>query len=309
MKLARFLPAALILSIALNTADATELNTGEVASDALWLVHMDFAALRDSEFGIHMMDKMTSDKANQKIEDFMAIFKFDPRHDLDSVTLYGSSAEKKEGVALLKGRFDTAHLVSLIKENEQYSSDVHVTRTLHTWADEHKGGKLTHGCVVHDNLIVIGDDEALVKHAVDVLDGRAENMSASPSLGGLSDATEATMFMASANMKQMHSMHPRAAILKQNEAVSCAFMEKDGRMQGVLRMVSKDNETATAMHSIAQGLISLSMLNQNLDAGVMEMAKSLKLGVDGNEVSVRMDYPTVDLIEVLKACKQGKCGR
>jgi hypothetical protein len=304
MKRTCLITAILMITIAMNFASATQLDTRDVSEDALWVVHVDMGALRQTELGRHIMNEISTDEANRKIDAFKAIFQFDPRKDLDAMTLYGTGKERKEGVALIRGRFDTGHLVTLIKANEQYSGTVHVTRMIHRWAEEHKGGKLTYGCIARNDLIIVGEDEALVKHAVDVIDERTGNMADAKTLAGLDDASHATIFIASANMQQMQGLHPRAAMLKQNKAASLSFSEKEGKIQGLLRMVAKDDQTATAIHSIAQGMISLTMLNQNLDPATIKLTQSLQLGVKGSEVSVEMDYPTTDIIQFLQTCKK-----
>jgi hypothetical protein len=304
MKLTRIVPAAILLTVAVQTVSAAGLDTGQVSANAIWVAHIDSDALRGTELGGYITSEMTTEEANPKFDAMKAIFKFDLRTDLKSVTLYGKGKGKEEGVALFSARFDTDHLVTLVKANEHYASQMHGARTIHSWIDEKKPGKRTYGCVVKDDLIVLGDAERLVKDAVDVIDGRAENMSNAESLPGLADAAKSTFFIGSADMSQMPDIDPKAAVLKQNKAVSLSFSEEGGRLKGNLRMVAKDAETATAVYSIAQGLISLVSLNEDADQWILAMASALKLGVNDNEVSVLLDYPAADAIRFFQERKK-----
>lgn len=306
MKLTRIVPAAILLTVAVQTVSAAGLDTSQVSAEAIWVAHMDADTLRGTELGTYITGEMTTEEANPKFDMMKAIFKFDPRTDLKSVTLYGKVAGKREGVVLLSARFNTDHLITLVKGNEHYSSQMHGARTIHSWIDEKKPGTRTYGCVINDDLIVLGDGERLVKDAVDVIDGRAENMSNGSSLPGLADAAKSTIFIGSADMSQMPDIDPKAAVLKQNKAVSLSFSEENGRLKGALRMIAKDAETATAVHSIAQGLISLVSLNEDADQWLLAMAAAVKLGVDGNQVSVNLDYPAADAIRFIQDRKNHK---
>lgn len=306
MKLTRIVPAAVLLTVALNSAFAASFDAGQVSADARWVAHLDAGTLKQTVLGRYVVAQMATREANRKFEAFKAIFQFDPREDLESVTLYGMGRAKEGGVALLQGRFNTDQLVTLIKGNENYDSEVHGSRIVHSWIDEKKPNKRKYGCIVRNDQVLVGDSEKLVKHAVDVLEGRARTMTDGQSLPGLADAAKSTFFIGSADMTKMPNVDPKAAILKKNEAVSLSFSETAGRLNGLLRMVAKDAETATAVHSIGQGLVSLTVLDENQEPEVVKLAQSMQLAVSGKEVSVRLDYAADEAIKLLQHCEAKK---
>lgn len=300
MKFTRIASAAILLTVLAHGAIAASLDTGEISADASWVAHLDATLLKQTELGGYLVDQMATPKVNRQFDAFKAIFQFDPREDLESVTLYGTGQGKEEGVAILRGRFNTDQLVTLIKGNEHYDSTVHGTRILHSWIDEKDEGERTYGCVTRNDQVVVGDSETLVKHAVDVLEGRAHNMTGAESLPGLADAVQSTFFIGSVDMRNMPDVDPKAAVLKKNEAVSLCFSETNGRLNGLMRMVSKDERTATAVYAVAQGLISLVMLDEDQPPEVVELAQGLQFTVNGKEVAVRLDYPAEAAIKLLK---------
>lgn len=306
MKLTHVIATVMLCAIALGTVSAAELDTSKVAADAAWVAHLDAERMRKTELGSYFNGEMQKEEAAAGFEALKAIFKFDVRTDLKSLTLYGKGKGREEGVALLSADFDTEHLVTLVKANEHYSTEIHGVRTIHTWIDEKKPGIRTYGCVMADDLIVIGDGKQLVKDAIDVIDGNASDMSGMKGLPGLTNAAESAFFVASADMSQMPEIHPKAAVLKQNNAGSVSFAEEDGRFKGTVSLLAKDAESAMAVHSIVQGLIGLARLNENQDQRLLAMLTAMKLDVSGNEVSVSLDYPVADVISFIREKKQTK---
>ena len=301
IRLSHITTAIVLLALSLGSVFAAGLDPREISADARWVAHLDVEALRQTELGRHIQDKMTTDVAARKFEAFKATFNFDPRQDLESLTLYGMGTEKKDGVLLLHGRFDTDQLVTLIRGNKHYSSSVHGTQTIHSWIDKKRAGKRTYGCVARSNQVVIGDNEALVKHAVDVLRWDAKSMAGSMALPGLADAAASTFFIGSVDMQGMPDVGAKAAVLRRSEALSLSLSESAGRFGCLLRMVAKDADAATAMHAIAQGLIGLTALNADQDPELVKLAQQLSL--DGNQVLVRMDYPVADIVQIMQAFK------
>jgi hypothetical protein len=304
IRFSHIVPAIALLTLTLSNALGAGLDPRDISADARWVAHLDADRFRETTLGRHIQAKMTTDRANEKIEAFKAIFQFDPRSDVQSLTMYGISKEKKDGVLLLHGRFNTDQLVTLVKANEHYSSSAHGTQTIHSWIDKKRAGKRTYGCVARSNQIVIGDNEALVKQAVDVLLWDADNMAGSTALPGLADATESTFFIGAADMKGMPDMGPRAAMLSQSEALSVSFAEVGGTLNCLFRMVATDAAAATSMHSIAQGLIGLTALNANQEPDLVKLAQALKLTIDGNQLLIKLDYPVADMIRIMQACKE-----
>lgn len=306
MKLTRIVPVVALLTVVAGAAHAGSFDVKQVSADARWVAHLDVGTLKQTELGRFVLKEMATDEANRKFEAFKAVFQFDPREDLDAVTAYGTGQENEEGVALFQGRFNTDQLVTLIKANANYSSEVHGSRIIHSWIDEKKPDTRTYGCAVRNDQVVVGDSEALVKQAVDVLEGRAPCMTDVAALPGLADAGQSTFFIGSADMKAMPNVDPKAAVLKQNEAVSLAFGETNGRLNGTMRMVAKDVQTATAVHAIAQGLVSLAMLDANQDPKVVQMVQAIQFSVSGKEVSLRLDYPAAEAIRLFLEAKSKK---
>ena len=97
-------------------AVAEKLNSKQIPASAQWVIHMDFDGFKTSEMGKFAMKQM--DEHAGAIDALSAMLKFDPRMDLADVTAFGhvdAEHPDENGVALIRGKFDQEHLLTLLK--------------------------------------------------------------------------------------------------------------------------------------------------------------------------------------------------
>ena len=115
-------------------AVAEKLNSKQIPASAQWVIHMDFDGFKTSELGKFAMKQM--DEHAGAIDALSAMLKFDPRMDLADVTAFGHvDAEQPDenGVALIRGKFDQEHLLTLLKANKTFKTEKSGKHKLHSW--------------------------------------------------------------------------------------------------------------------------------------------------------------------------------
>ncbi len=305
--MSRRLPSlALIAALAAGLAlpgRAGDFDKQIVPSDATWVAHANLVKLRESTVGRFLLNRLSGEEANRQFAAFKAIFQFDPRQDLSAITVFGTAAGEENSVALLRGRFNTAQLITLVQANPQFKSVAHGNDQILSWVDEKNTacGKRTYGCVAAADLLILGQKAETVAHALDVIDGATPNAQANTTLPGLERATSATFFLASADMARMPALDPNAALLKQNKSVLLTLGEQGADMQGLLLMVAPDAETAKTVRAAAQGIAALVTLQGPQNPLGARLASAIQFGGEGDQVEIKMSCPAAEIATLLEA--------
>ena len=147
-------------------------NSKQVAESATWVVHADLESLRQTQLGGFLMSKLTTGDAANKLAAFAAVFGFDPRQDLNTVTLYGKSKDPTHSVVLAGGKFNESQLVTLLKANGTYQSLTFGRYTLHSWIDADKAAEgRKYGAFHPSGVILASRGQEALQEALEVLDG------------------------------------------------------------------------------------------------------------------------------------------
>ncbi len=302
---------SLCASILIATvASAGTLSRDTIANDATWIAHVDFDQLRETALGRHLLDEMQKPEAETKFTAFQAMFRFDPRRDLRAVTMYGVGANHEDAVALINGRFDADHLVTLVKANDTYQSRAHRQYTIHSWIDDKKKkadgtGPRTHAAVHLSGNIVFGRTAELVALGLDVLDGHTGSLkdgTAFPELGGVDNAV---FLLATADFSALSTLDPKAAILQKTKSGSLTVRENGDHIEVTARVEANDATTAGQIQSIAQGLVALMNL-QTQDPNATRIAQGISLNLNGHVVTGTLRLPAADVVRICQekeACK------
>ncbi len=283
---------------------AGQYKSSDISSDAKWVVHADLAQLRATQFGGHLLEKMRSEDAQNRFAAFQAIFNFDPRTDLDGLTLYGyGKTKQKDGVLIAKGRFDGERLVTLVKANETYEPHSLGGFTVHSWIDKKEAAKAavqgcdpkrSYGCVYADGVILISDSCENVGKAIEVLAGRATSLQQENPLGIQPPA--AGFLTATAITSKMKNVDPKAAILKRANGLSLSLGEVDGLMSGTFVLDAHDARAVTNLKKIVDGMIGLALLNEETNPGAAKLAEAASVQLTGTRLQITLAAPVEDMI-------------
>ena len=291
----------LVLGGLAGLASAEPFQMAGVATDAKWIVHADIDDLKQTQVGRHILDEMNRDASAAKLDALEAVFNFDPREDLRAVTLYGSDARPDRSVAIIRGTMDTERLVTLVRANDSYQVDDQGPRPIHSWIDEQKpASPRVHGGFLGGGILVMSESPAMVRSALDVLDGRSGGMTASHELASAIGRADTAFFMAAANLSDMPAAVPEAAILQKARAFHLAVDEVGTDMQIMLRMVTETPRDAELLENMLRGMIAFGQLNEAGEPELAAIAGKARVTRDERVIEIALSHPGDKIVEMIK---------
>jgi hypothetical protein len=297
------------LCLAARPAFAAPLQKSEVSPTANWVAHVDLEAFRSSAIGKLVLTELENQGLNQKLQDFAAVFSFNPLRDIRDVTLYGNGQDRSKAVVIVEGQFDTQKILSLVRLNSQYQEIPYKGSTLHRWQQEPKPGQqpgggqaadqMMYGCICDGNRVVMGSGLDAVQKAVDTIKGQATGTST----GLLNQVPEGRgkVFaqVAATGVGQIVGQDPKAALLKQTESLALTLGETSDKVFGELGLQGQSAETADSMTKLVQGLIAMVQLNGN-QPQLAELAKSLNVSQADKTTQIRFEAAPQTVFGFLK---------
>lgn len=296
-----------VAMVAAAAALGAPLNERDVAADARWVVHADLANLKATSLGAHLLQTLQEEPAERKLAAIQAVFRFDPRRDLDAVTMYGQDQNGDDGVALLRGAFDQNHVLTLLRANDNYEAAAHGAHTVHSWVDQKASGAVRmYGAFYDARTVVVGRSGAKVAAALDVLDGGAPSLAGSGQVVAGQEPAVNGFFFVVVDLAAMAGARPEAAILKGARAASMEFTETAGQVLASLTVNAQDAQTAAQIQSAAQGMLALAALNQEQNPALAQLAQSIGVVLQDTAVVATLRQPAAQVVEWLKTMKSAR---
>jgi len=292
---------------------AGPLRVADVAAEPAWVVHVDCDNLRTTDIGQYLLVQMQKPEIQAKLEAFTAIFNFDPRKDLHGFTLYSSGKAPADGVLLLYADVDPARLEVFAKAAKDYKSTVHNQHVIHNFIDEKKRAKdgvkpRTYASIVGTKLVVLGQREARVAEALDVLDQAAPNLASSSAFPSFGSTDAVFAIQAAARKLELSDSDPNAALFRLARQARLQIGESQHQLTGRLSLMANDEEVAGQMLSVGQGLVALAKLQQAKPEAA-KLAEALSIKQQGAEVVATLSLPSSDVVEMMKAKAARKAER
>ncbi len=291
-----------------STAMGGALDRKMVADDAKWVLHLDVSMLLSSRMGKAILDRMDDAGADRDIDEFAAFAGFDPREDLDAVTLWGSTYRPDGGVGIFHGTFDRDKLVKLVSQNDDYARSRHRGTTIHSWKQDPEGKRddgVRYGAIPDAGTVVIARNQAMVKVALDVLSGKADSLAAE---SALLPAARKGMFVhiAALDLPNLARVAEDAAWAKMVRTASMSLGQADGKVFARARMDAGESETAKRLRQTAQGMLSLAHLairsaqeDEPMAALIVPLLDRVEIGGEGLSVTAEIEIKAGTLVEIL----------
>lgn len=279
------------LALAAASACAVPFNPAQVPAAAAWVMHVDVDNLRQTAPGRALTERLTAGKGGQQMDALAAVLGIDLRRDLSGFTLFGPSNNDREGVALLRGRFDPARLEVLLKADAGYRSETYQGSTMHSWIDREKKER-RFGALLGDAALVSGS-KAAVQRALDVLQARAPALATqNPNQLPLPEPS-AAFAVAAANLTRlpMTNSAPNARTLRLARAGSFTMSETAGQVVGRLNLQADREESARLMADAGRGLLAMALLDDQQDAASRELLQSIRIEQAGAAVTLSLGMP------------------
>lgn len=293
------LAAGLVAALA-GGAQGAALNANQVGAGAKWVLHVDADMLRSSAVGKVLMQKLTTGKDNDKLNALAVLTGVDLRKDLSGATLYSASDREQDSVVMLSGRFNTEHLITMIKANEAYETQSYHGTTVHSWIDEKKHTR-TYGAVLQNGgLIVMSGGEGSLKAALDAVGGQGPSLAKGNSNGLALGAAGTSIVMASANLASMKNNKPSAQTFKQAQSAAISIGEEGQDAVGKISLTADSPVNAQHLSDAARGILALIMLDDKTDQKTKDAFAASQITVDGSTLNVNIHMPAQVLADAIQ---------
>ena len=297
---------ALVPSLGAAAAEPSVLQMSIVPADAQWVIHLDMEKLTSSALFKMLREVKGMPNIQEKTGKFTETFKMDPYKDLKAVTIFGRGEAGEEPVVAVSGNFDKAHLLGLIKAESSTKETPYGKYTLYNWENEH------FGVFVNDNLILITEKEADIKSALDAVDGKTKNVSASPlvarlqkeSAGAIATFAVADIAGLTGERKGAASSHERPAILDKMQSATGAISESGDKLNLKVEIGAASDQVAKDIESAVRGIIAL--LNLQFTSDAQPFTQNINVKTDGQRVRIDGSFLIPELSKIIKERKDRK---
>ena len=291
------------------TASAGMLDLKEVDSKALWLLHANVGQFKQTAIGKALLVKLGEGKEAQKLDALAAIVGMDMRKDVDGITMYGSSPDKKQAVIVISGTFNAAQVVTLLKANDSYQVSAHQGVEIHDVNNPKKNERL---CIAFpkNGVAVMGGDAAQVAKALDVLAGRAVSLATEnpEGLKAAGDSNSAFLQGAAIMSKLCSPGDPRAQTFKAGKAGAMSVGSDGDKLAMKVEILADSQESAQQMESAARGIMAMMLLSDKTDQTVRDMIGSTDIKRLDSTVSATLQFSEEKAVEMmLKNWGKGRC--
>ena len=293
--------APLCLVLAANA----QLKPSYFPQDTEWMLQFDFKALCESPV-LRLIESVMDEDASRKLAALQAMYGVNLTNDLDTVVLCGKGGMQDGGGVLYAcGRFDVKRLTALAGGAKEYSNAVIGEHSLISWTDN---GKRNHACFIDPTLVVMSQDEAMAKQAVELIGGKAGGLAPDGFAKTLERRKGRFAALQSNKLSQLASVNPQlAAMLGQAEALQLELGQlDDGKgLKLSLAVKSPNAEQAQQLSQTVLGLKALVMMQAQQQPEAAKLAQNIDVAQQDTYVSLNMKLPE-DMLRQLIAAQAGK---
>jgi len=284
--------ALTIFAFSVGLSRAGAFDPARVPAEAKWLAHIDAQRLRETRLGTLLMEQLRTEETDRKFAGFAAVFGFDPREDLQSITVFGRDQNEENSAMLLKGTLNTDQLVTLVKAGDDYQSATYGGTEIHGWSEFKKGrNQRSHGAIAADGTVIISRSENMVRAALDVLRGNESSLSGNQSFGDLAVLCDGDFIVAVADLSQMDPTQPQAAVFKKANWGRLVVGESDNQVSGSLTLGAASVETAQQIQAIAMGMVAMGLFGREQNPALADLARACSVQCVGNAVTLTLACP------------------
>ena len=300
MKKAIIIALTVILGIFLSgTLLAEAFPKTIVPADASWMLHLDLDRLLSSSLFNKIVGEDGWDKIKQRNDRISKKFRINLLEDVNGITVYGKGRKEENAVACISGNFDKDHLLSLLSLDDDHQEISHGSYTVHHWGHDE------YGAFVGNDLAVLSQSEDALKHALDVIAGKAKNVSQTDAAGPITQSPADVFLWAFVrNISDLTAGVKGPALFKKAETALFHMSERGENIQVQAEMAVSTPEDADNIEQILKGLLAMGdMYKDEIPAGI-QIPQDIRIGRSGNSVRVDISYPSAYLVKLF--AKRGR---
>jgi hypothetical protein len=287
------------LALASVVARAEPLDLSRVPAKAVWFMHADIDAARESTVINRMYERAM--KMHPRLEQMMTLATgmvgMDPRKDLHDITVYGLDTDKKNAVMIVQAAANREFLERMVEKARDHETMKHRSYTLHKWT--HKGGKghagePVVGAFYKDTMMVFARSVGQVELALDVLDQTTTSVGPESPLAGRT--RPGSILVGRAAEVDPHTKCP---VLRQGTGFRVAMGEWSGSSFYRARLEMQSVEAARQVVDVTAGLAALARLRFADEADVMNLVAGLEVMSDGKTCMIAWNATADELWQVV----------
>ncbi len=295
---ARLVTSLALVAAAASVASAEPLDLGRVPAKAVWMMHADMDAARESTVVKRMVERAM--KKHPQLETMLGMgskmMGMDPRKDLHDVTVYGLDTDKKNAVMVVHADVNREFLEKMVAKARDHETTKHRDYTLHQWT--HKGwkgrsGDTVVGAFFKDDVMVFARSADRVEMALDVLDGKVESIDGDNPLAGRTRPGSILVGRAVAI-----DPDTKCPVLKQGRGYRVAMGENEGVSFYRARLEMESDEAARQAEAVTEGLVALGKLRFGDEPQVMKLIDGVETMTSGSTSSIAWNAAADDVWSV-----------
>ncbi|AQT68485.1 hypothetical protein STSP2_01649 [Anaerohalosphaera lusitana] len=293
----KIITASLIVAIFSGFAFAGPVNMKVINKDAKVAMHVDMEKVRASDLGKLVMAEAENIEKPAEFLEFEKAIGGQLLQQTDGITVYGSTPEMDDAVALVKGRFDNSKIENYLKtipaQGEEYTNSKVYARV---------EGKDIPAVGLMNKLAIIGDSTAYVQKAIDVVNA-GSGVGSSDKFSVLKSLDQNTLFAVECDDASVFSSAagegPQPA--KMVKKLSAVGSEKDGNFALNVNLETFDDKQAKQVQqSIQMMMMFMTMGQEQPDPELMTLVQSIKVNSAGSKVAIDFEYPSEKLFNLFK---------
>lgn len=301
----RLFTVVLLGCLSVGSLTAAPLRQEDVAADAKWLLHMNVEQMVGSQLGGMLLDESKLDEhAKMGLSFVRSVFGMDLLKDVKGVTLYGRTYEHGGAVALVRGTFDAAKLVEMMKASEAYETAAFGNLTLHKWV-KGKHQKRPGWVCFKGDCAVLGQSADDVRAALGVLEGGQPGLKGTTSMQIPADVAGAFVVASAAkDASGGIGQRARAAVLQNAEWLNFTLGESAGQFVLVADVGMKDVASAEQTDQVLRGMIAYMTLSRTTNPTMAALVDGLKVTNVNGRMSIRFHCTVQQMYDFLQAQKE-----
>ena len=277
------------------TLSSHAVGSDELSANTKWVLTADFKAANASPLLKFITEQINAEKRKQaeaKVAAIQAMFGVDLLNDIDYLVLAGTGSAEKGGVAYVYGSYDRQRLSTILAGADNYSSVQHEGTAVHGWLDKNDN-RQKYLAFAKSGLMLLSDQQQVVKDALDVLGGRKPCLtSGSPLSQAFQRSPENIISLYASGLSSIVGEEPKAAMLKQAQGLALRIRASgEDALSADLTVTADTAETAQQVQQALLGIQALTLLRAAEAPESAALAGQAKITLDGKAVGVTLSLP------------------
>ncbi len=295
--------AFVILSAAgvcMSSLAAKPLDLSKISKDANWLMHMDFDAMRNSDVGVFMRDKMEKiPEALERMEKIKETYGV----DLDgfSYLTMSGTGERHKGIAIMKGGLDPDMVIDFAESREELDVTRIGKQRVYTSS---KGRHPMAFAALKKGVFVGGPDSNYVSEGIMLSKGKAESYQGHPILDALTDSIEDPGFVVFADVQgavKNNEIEARMMpMLQKVKAGGMAIGDENGIIRVIAVMETTSEETCKQVEAMINGGMAMLEMKKAQDKRLERFMQGHSIKREGKMIWIEMKLSSEVLMDHLE---------